>query len=325
MPYLHLAFFGFLICVPVAVADVAEIRKSVSIEAGAATQPQPVPRFTGGLLVRYNADWTEIQRWDNQGRRLAAVPLAVPGVERIAPKDIAISPSGVMAVAATVLGPDRQTASIILWFSARGQLEKVVRTSPFSARRLTFASNGELWAAGRVHDGSYRELPEHDVIRRYGENGELIGSSLPRTTFAPDRANHPAAECFLFTKPGGVGFLSVASREFVELALDGTVTRRTVVPPLRPEQVLSGAAYTEGGDLIVSIHTGVTREQAALGAGARNQSQLQRLDRNSGSFIDVDLTAVRNTEQGVSLLGREGGSLIVRRNPGDSLLWLALH
>jgi len=162
-------------------------------------------------------------------------------------RDVTANSAGVIAVAASAFSRDQQrVASVLIFVTVTGQIDRVVQTSPFASSRILFAPNGHLWAVGKVHDESFRELASHDILREYDEQGQLLRTALSTDSFKTP-VSHPSAEALLVANRNRVGVYSQAVNEYIEVDLAGQVVGRWSTPAFSKQTVIAGAALTSSG------------------------------------------------------------------------------
>lgn len=198
-------------------------------------------------------------------------------------------------------------ACLLVWTRANGDIQKIVETSSFAARRIIFAPDGTLWAFGRVYNNKFEEQADYDTLRQYGTEGKLIRSALKRSLFKPSK-QAPSAESYMVIGDGRIGVVSLAASEWVELSSVGEVVGHW------PLQIPAGA-YITGAALSSSNDLFITQE--------KETSTLSRFDKKNGTFTNVDTSTFRNSPgQGVLLAGSEGDQLVVRIKPPNLLIWI---
>ncbi len=75
------------------------------------------------------------------------------------------------------------TSAIVEYDIRKGEVIRIVRTYPIQCESLHSDDSGVLWCAGfdspRLHKGDL----DYDLVYRFGENGELLSSTLSRAKF----------------------------------------------------------------------------------------------------------------------------------------------
>ncbi|NWF82205.1 MAG: hypothetical protein HXY18_00065 [Bryobacteraceae bacterium] len=261
-----------------------------------------------------------MRAFDKAGALVAEAKLALPEATSVRVRDVAVASNGDFVAAASAQNASGALSSVIAWVDSRGRLIRAVRTSPFAAMRIAFASDGTLWAAGRVHDEEFNSVPNHNLIRVYDPQGRLIKSLLPSGSFAAGR-QHPAAEAFLVSGKDRVGFYSAPASEWVEMSLSGELLGRwkTAIP--EEGTWLMGVALTSSGDVYLG---GFNRTSPP--SGNENDrppsSVLYRLNKSDGSLSRVDALPFVGARKDVLLLAAEGQQLVYCRKSPRTLDWV---
>ncbi len=91
-------------------------------------------------------------------------------------KPITAASNGAVAVSASAMDDHGNVSPVIFWINSEGSINRIVRTAPFAASRIVFASDGSLWAAGRVYTIAGSKIvaaAQYDVLRRYNSQGNF--------------------------------------------------------------------------------------------------------------------------------------------------------
>ncbi|MFN7924746.1 MAG: hypothetical protein U0Q16_31880 [Bryobacteraceae bacterium] len=233
--------------------------------------------------------------------------LSIPGARlvNIYSGRFAAGPDGSLAVAGSAYSDDSKATSFLALISRDGRQQKLVQLSPFAPRALTVASDGTIWMVGTELIGG-KEVPDHDVLRRFDQSGRLIGSSVPRRSLVRKLGfTHPSENSYLAASKGRVGWYSEATGVYTEFALDGTVTGRFNTPSTIG---MPGIAMCDDGQVFVS-----TDHKTANGERGWGIYVLAR-DRDTWSF------APGNGRWGM-LFGCDGNRLVSTTDM-TSLTWL---
>ena len=278
---------------------------------------QAFPRFSNGFVLAYDFDRAIVRSYDRTGRALMEVPLSIPDGAGIRVRDTAALPDGTIAVKASATADRGRAVGVIFWISPQGKVMRIVRTAQFGARRVAFAADGTLWAAGRVYDYAYNSLPEYDVLRQYDAQGRLVRTVLPRSTFAAG-LREPSSDSFLLTAKDRIGFFSLTSNQYVELSLSGDVLGNWKVAP--PADVdIAGAALTASGRVFLS---GQWRRK--MDDPREWELLLYELDKRSGALRRIDFPQT-GVHRATVLVGSEGEELVFESKPPASISWFALQ
>lgn len=281
---------------------------------------QPIPRYKGGFLTAYDSDHATVRAFDQTGALVAAAKLTLPDAANVVVRDAAVAPSGDLVAAASAQNASGALCSVIAWIDRGGRLVRAVRTSPFAARQIIFAEDGNLWAAGRVHDDQFQDVPDHEIMRVYDQQGRIIRSVLPRGSFAAGR-QHPLREAFIASGNGRIGLYSASASEWVEVSLSGELLGRWQPLSLPEGTTLMGAALTSSGDVYLG---GFMRRPQ--GTGDRSDSirgVLFRLDKANGKLTAVDIPAVTGPGRDALLLSADGERLVYYCKSPRTVEWVA--
>jgi hypothetical protein len=276
---------------------------------------QPIPKFKNGYLVAYNADRTKFFALDRNGVRVAETDLTALNLGRTSINDVAASAGG-FAIAATIQQGDKLASAILLTTSS-GQVRRVITTAPFAARRIIYASDGSLWASGRVHQPDFEDEGEYTILRRYDSDGVLSGSFLQKSSLFRGKGS-PSEDSYLVTNGNTIGFLSITAGEWVALGLDGTEIERAHIA-LRPEQRVTGAAMDTSGKLFLSLQID---SASATGQPAVHSMGLYFFDKAPSNLQEVATDRLRITGQGITLMGNDGDRLVLRLKPPQIMAWV---
>ncbi len=126
---------------------------------------------------------------------------------------------GMIAVAGSAYDGNSQGAAFLAILSPDGARQTVIRTSPYVATTLAFSSDGVLWTAGRELVDGKEGPPNHPIIRRFGRDGKLLSSAMPRDGFST--ARHPVIASSLVASSDRVGWYSELAQVYIEFSLDG--------------------------------------------------------------------------------------------------------
>jgi hypothetical protein len=233
---------------------------------------------------------------DRSGKTVTQTQLQFPDVPYIQIKDISVSSTGRIAVAGTGRNNDRQ-ANFIAWLTSGGSVEFVVRTDPFMAEKISFLSDGTLWAFGGLNR---RDV--HDLLRHYDGKGVLVGSSMSSRDFLRDKGLHPSAGAMMTATDDRVGILSKYANAWVEISpADGSVIGRWSLPSTGIEPFSCGVAITRNGDTYIAL-------QNTLGS-----CLLFRLDKAAEKWVLLegpDFVA-RPPKTWIQIIGNDGDNIVM--------------
>ena len=261
----------------------------------------PIPEWDRGLFLARDI-WTEPGRVivsDRNGNIVRELKLRFPDTRNITIADTAVSADGDYALSGGATDNDGTLLTFIAWLDQAGNTTRIVRTSPYSPRRIVFADDGTLWVVGR----GPRQETGHDTLRRYGADGVRIESFLPRSTF--NSQLHPTSSVFLMTSGDGIGVYSATAMEWVELSSsDGTV-QRWAGADFPGRFRVTGVGVTSSGSVYVSVQHKI--EDPPEGTTETDITRIHRLDRSTGAWVGVEL-GDSNTGH---IFGAEGEELVV--------------
>jgi hypothetical protein len=144
-----------------------------------------MPRYGFGYIAAFPIARNSLQLFGPNGQLIYHSELIDSRGVQLKIVDVAIAPSGRVAVAATALGADGKTEAVLAFLSPSGVIGPLLPHESFVPLRLRFRSEGELWAVGfsRVESGGH-------VIRVYDSSGKTLRSLLPNSDFPGVRHLH---------------------------------------------------------------------------------------------------------------------------------------
>lgn len=282
---------------------------------------QPVARYQAGSLFSRDSSLSTL--WieniaENGG--ITEKTLTLPDSFRVTIADVAVSFDGRVAASASATDREGRLSTFIAWLRPDGSLLRLVRTTPFGAGKISFTADGSLWASGIVKDETLRdEVPVHDVLRRYGPDGVLLGTFLPRSAISSER-RHPSHDGLLVTSRERIAFVSQSARKWVVLAPDGTILGQGQLSA--PENFrIFVAAITDSGRLFLA---GSWRGGKIPATGNYPAVPLFEVAPKTGELLLVDASAALQRGAVGHLMGSEGEQLVFHVNSGDAgrrLVW----
>ncbi|MCC7235087.1 MAG: hypothetical protein IT163_07275 [Bryobacterales bacterium] len=274
--------------------------------------------WSGGALMRLEDADTgrpRVEIFDRNGSKIAGLTIAIPGASQINVLEGCFSRGrdGTVAVCGSAYNSASQGFSFLAIFAPGAEHNRVVRTSPYKARRVAVLADGSIWTLGHEAREGVETDPAHHVVRRYRADGTPAGSWLPNNSFANkldkwhvDRYSEMAASA---TR---AGWVSQTARAYVEFDASGRMTAQVPMPPNELERHrISGLALCDDGRVVL----GLVDQQPATAA-----FQLFELDRDQAAF-----QRIATTERVGSLIGCEEGRLAAggTRLGGPVIRWLA--
>lgn len=254
-------------------------------------QGKRLAMYGGGALVVAEGDMAEpnlFSVYGADGRLQEQIPLAIPGASRMVVYEYSRSATGTLVACGFAESPSMQRAPYLLWISAGGAVQKVIRTEPYYPFLCAAAPGGSLWTVGLEMDSGMRERPEHrdrPVLRRFAPDGRLLGAWLPRSAFPGPvlvrgflAATKDRAGWFRWDASGPLKgtYLEMTGRgEISEFPLEK-------VPGFQSETAaFSGMALTPEGDVLV----------AAAPVSKKESTAVLLLDRPSAGWRRVSVPA----------------------------------
>ena len=286
---------------------------------------QPVGRYQAGSLFSRDSSlsilWVE--NLTGNGTSLEK-PLTLPESFRVMISDVAVGFDGTIAASASANDREGNGFVSIAWLKSDGSLIRVVRTTPFGARQVSFTADGSLWAIGMetVVEGVRKESPVHDVLRRYGPDGELLGTYLPRLSLSAGWP-HPSHGGLLVTSKERVGFISEKAGKWAVLAGDGTILGQGAISAPEGFKIYV-AAITDSGRLFVS---GTWRGEKMPASGNFPRIPVFEIDPNSGELQLVDMSGALGERESANLIGADGEQLVFKAETaaGRQIKWMKVR
>lgn len=274
------------------------------------------PRFSGGKVVARRQTPPSVRVWDSLSGSAREHLIVLPGlvVNRIV--DVAASPLGSLVAAVTARSADGQSLSGLAWLRPNGELDRFVRTSPYSARTVAFAPDGSLWTGGWQYDTSRNESASYDLLRKYDPQGKLLLTAVPRSHFPADGAP-PANQLRLATSEKEIYLVSTSANRIVRSSVAGQVIEATLTSFARDE-IVTGAEVVDLR-LLLSIQRAPDADSAKQAT-----SRLVAFDSSTGMLRPVETSAWRGTDQTLAIFGTDQAKLLVRLRPSNRVAWVSV-
>jgi len=283
---------------------------------------KPVPKWEHGFLLmrQYDEYPATVLAFDRNGRTVRQANISFPDAVRVILRSAAAAPNGNIAVSGGAWTADGAFASFIAWINAASLVERVVRTEPFAAFRICFDDTGTLWAVGREHTADFRGEPQHNILRHYSSDGQLLESLLSRGSITSYNHMHPAEDAYLTASGDRVGLYSVPAREWIEISLSGAVLGRWNGLETTSDSRIVSAGLTSDGLAYVNVLPRNTASQAGT------RPQLFLLDKSSGTWKPIDGTSLLGEikRRSVKVLGSDGRQLVITAGLPE-LLWIGVQ
>lgn len=243
-----------------------------------------VPKWDHGVLLTHETGDTgsSVYAFDRSGQLKFRTPIQPPQAVRIIVDDIAAAPDGTFAVAAGTFGPKGEMASVLAFLNTAGEVTRYVRLEPSTGVfNLCFAPDGTLWALVRVFDQSFKELAQYNMLRHFDASGRLVGSALPRSTFAANSGRFPAEAGHLFASRDRIAVFAPEMGTWTELSLSGEITGHWKLPlpfqsSVRTLNRFAGAVLTPENDIYIALQDSTVN--------GKSTSAMYRFDRTTATF-----------------------------------------
>ncbi|MCC6293744.1 MAG: hypothetical protein IT164_13930 [Bryobacterales bacterium] len=279
--------------------------------------------WSGGALLRLEDSETgqpRLEVFDKSGNKTAGLAIVIPGAAQVTVLEgcFARGRGGIVAVCGSAYNPANQGFSFLAIYEPGGDHARVIRTSPYKARRVAVLADSSIWTLGHEARDGVETDPAHHVVRRYRADGVLAGSWLPNNSFASKLPKwHVSRYSEMAASSTRVGWVSQTAREYVEFDGAGQLTARVPMPPNELERhMITGLALCDDGRVVLGL---VDQQAPSAGSGAY---QLFGLDRDGGVFRPV-----ATAERIGSLIGCEEDKLAAAGNHlgGPVIRWLAME
>jgi hypothetical protein len=263
-----------------------------------------VESFENGFITSVATTLGEIWVFNETGRKVRDVRVVLPDADLERINDVAISREGRIAVAVTAYTKDGKFAKALAWIDSDGNVEKLVRTSPFAVREIRFANDGTLWALGDVYDETItnQPVPPYDVLWQFDAQGHRIRTALPKASFKTN--SQVASQAELTVAGNTVAVYFKPQRELVEVSSSGETLGRWAVPaPEANRAEFVRMALTPSGDLLLE-------QKEESGGDSTHALHAYFFERQSGKLSTVNLSAVDGTY--IIMLGAKGDNILWR-------------
>jgi hypothetical protein len=273
---------------------------------------EATPQWNGRLLLNLLDNKSSsplIQTFDREGRR-EGIPFDLPGSSGIYLYTYGAGADGSVAVGGGALSADSRGVLFVTWVSPDRQRRVVIRTDPFTARAVTVAADGVIWAVGRTFDFENMVDISRNVLQRYDTSGKVLSSVVIKNAKSWTNMPGDAAEAsFLLASNDRVGWLT-NGLQYIEFALDGTEVGRYDGP--------DGMVWLECGGRALSGDN-----QLILGRRVGAKFDILALDRKGRAWKPVTLPD-QSAEPGshVHVLGFDGPTLVTSGALGTLRRWV---
>jgi len=295
-----------------------------------------MPKWHNGHLVRWKFDTKysdekaeNVIAYDGDAKIVGKARIWLEGATFLRITDADVRADGKVVVVGSVISGSGESESYLAEVSFPAGTVRVVRTSPFDGRAVTFAPDGTVWVLG-LQGGPKRHVskaPDHFVIEQFGTDDHLKGQYMLRSEFPCDI--HPALTGNLglpqiLASADRIGFFAPNCRTWTELDPEGKVLgtwKWNAGPPTskgHDSTPIRVVALTSENELYARRDTYNPKD---VPEGAR----LVHFDRTSNTWVPVETTA--QDDAGVPftwVMGSDGDSLVYLA-PGKILVWAKLQ
>ena len=277
---------------------------------------QPIPTYRSGYVFSMNQSLTGI--WVDHvvnGNEIEKL-ITLPGSFRVSIESIAISFDDRIAVSATAVDREGRSSPVIAWLHIDGSIVRIIQTSPFGARHISFTGDGSLWAVGVETEPAEptKVKVDHDVMRQYNPEGELVRTLLPRLGL-PSADWHVVEESLLFTSNNHVAFVSKSSRKWILVSNEGIILDEGVLSIPDGIDIYQGALTNSGRIFLAGSGIGYTHENQSI------VNPIYEINRGR-SVLDTVLSQSALISDGL-LIGSENQSLVFHVVSGSDkqIIW----
>jgi hypothetical protein len=288
------SIFGYLIAMNSAGAQaLTATGKAVLLDKTGAGRAVVAPKWENGYFITFDIPdggaAPSLYALDRSGKQVLSAPVVIPDSVETGLTDATVSQQGEFAIAGGATDAHGRSTAFIAFVDAKGTMRRLVRTSPFTPRRICFARDGTLWAVGWELDENGREKAAYDVLRQYGTDGVLMKSALPCVSLASsNRRSSPVSQSYLAASGSTVGIYSVSTDEWIEVASStGAILGRWKGPNRGNDVRVRGAAVTGSGSVYVTSETRGTVRFAVYKL-VRDSGAWQPVNGASGRIVGVD-------------------------------------
>jgi len=304
---IKLAYFVLITIGSLVGAEVGAVNYSMQISRSFEGQ---LPKWDRGHILSFDFPSAVVYSYDRAGREEFQTAISVPSAARIMIRDIAASPNGDFAIAATAVADDGAVAGVLVLLDHGGSISKIIRTSPVALKRLLYADDGILWAVSREFDANFKELPSHDLLRWYDRDGILLGHAVDRQSVSREKAE-PAPAPLLAVSRDRIGFYADRANVWTEVSSQGQIIGQWRFPAATKDykiRVVEIKLTAQNDVLVDAIYSYVD---------GRKSHGLYSFNRDTGTLRQLDTGNIGQSP--VSLRGVDGNSLVLRYPAG--FLW----
>lgn len=315
----------FLWSAPAAVAQdlPAPIRQNEY--ADAFQEGYPIPKWTQGHLVAWKAvtSTTDTREnlivFDREGKLVGRTRVWLKDTSLLYIVDAAAYKDGNVAVVGVAVADTGATAGFLAQVSLARSSARIIQTSPFEGRAVTFGDDGSIWMLGLQlgPDRSFRTAADHNVVAHFGTDGALKDSHLLRSEFPcklPPAAPGNGGQPQILASADRIGLFAPACHMWVELTPSGEL--------LGQWKWNNPSLSTVGSDRVYVVSVALTStNQLYARMDSPKGVSLVRFDRKSSSWLPMSTTAAQNTGAPFVFLEGSDGEALVYLTSGKKLAW----
>ncbi len=199
-----------------------------------------LPRYGSGFSVAISPDRYSLTLFGKEGQSIYFKYLKDSDGVVLRVIDVAVSPAGGVVASATALRPDGATASVLAFLGPTGEIQRLVQSDGFAARKIRFARDKELWALGLSKSSTADSNPSQHLLRVYDDTGRLVREVLPLADLAGEA--HPYMNSLLVPYPNGMAVLVPGLARLYVYESGGTAAPRVAtIPWMKDFEVFTAA------------------------------------------------------------------------------------
>jgi hypothetical protein len=265
---------------------------------------EAVPVWSGDSVVAIEHNRTSapvVRIFGEDGVQINAIAIEIPGANYIEVRRAAHGGDGATAICGAARDGDGHIAGFLALVSARGQIQRLVRTEPYSPTAVTIAPDGTIWMKGAEYVPVKRVPSKTNagIIRHLDASGKELGAYLPQSDLTwhqlflgIDRLVANSRRVGWYNGQGAITYFEV---------VDGRIERYPAVPLENIEtDEISGLAITDDDQVFVT--------RSVRG----DYPELLVLDRASRSWNSVATPRAGPPETTSWLIGGGGKTLVFK-------------
>ncbi len=278
----------------------------------------PFTKWDRGHLITWQYESSQsrpsVMVFDGEGNVVREAVVWLPGSMQIYLRDVAMTPSGNLLIAASALNEKGALADFVAEVGASGKVVNVVRTTPFSPMRIC-STGSTFWVYGwqRWNENHHPRI-NYSMLREYAFGQGQTNTLLDRKTF-PEyffTTGH-TGEVNLVCNSSTVGLYvpeqeTFPQGEYIEHSLakpDSLLRWRT--PKLPKSVIVQGYTLTENGSLFLNVTHLDSGTPLASGVFL-----LEKSGNQSSQWIAVEDMVHKDSSEyrNPRLLGAEGNDIV---------------